>query len=167
MPSIKPNSKALTELRLAKKALPIYVLNGPNLNLLGLREPDIYGRTTLAEIGKMVAKRAKSHGLTVVFRQSNHEGELIDWIQEARTQSVGLILNAGAYTHTSLAIHDALRAYDRPILEVHLSNPQAREEFRRHSLVSPVAKGIIAGFGANGYVLAVDALASIIESSAA
>src|SRR5664279_1080080 len=98
MPSIKPNSKALTEPRLAKKALPIYVLNGPNLNLLGLREPDIYGRTTLAEIGKMVAKRAKSHGLTVVFRQSNHEGELIDWIQEARTQSVGLILNAGAYT---------------------------------------------------------------------
>ena len=151
---------------MAKKVLPIYVLNGPNLNLLGQREPEIYGRTTLAEIGKMVAKRAKSHGLSAVFRQSNHEGELIDWIQEARTQVLRPHHKCAVPTrHTSLALHDALRSYDHPILEVHLSNPQAREEFRHHSLVSPIAKGIIVGFGAHGYVLAVDALASIIESS--
>ena len=149
------------------KALPIYVLNGPNLNLLGMREPEIYGRTTLAEIGKMMAQQAKSHGLSVIFRQSNHEGELIDWIQEARTKSSGMIINGGAYSHTSLALHDALRALDRPIVEVHLSNPFTREAFRHHSRISPVAKGVIVGFGAKGYVLAVDALASLIESSAA
>ncbi|MGA7674730.1 MAG: type II 3-dehydroquinate dehydratase [Rhizomicrobium sp.] len=149
------------------KVLPIYVLSGPNLNLLGLREPQIYGRTTLAEIGKMVAKQAKTHGLSVVFRQSNHEGELIDWIQEARTMSAGLIINGGAYSHTSLALHDALRALDKPLVEVHLSNPFAREEFRHHSRISPVAKGVIVGFGAQSYVLAVDALACLIESAAA
>ena len=148
------------------KALPIYVLNGPNLNLLGLREPEIYGRTTLAEIGRMVAKQARTHRLSVVFRQSNHEGDLIDWIQEARTKSAGLIINGGAYSHTSLALHDALRAVDRPVVEVHLSNPFAREEFRHHSRLSPVAKGVIVGFGAQSYVLAVDALVSFIESSA-
>jgi 3-dehydroquinate dehydratase II len=149
------------------KTLPIYVLNGPNLNLLGLREPEIYGRTTLAEIGRMVAKHAKTHGLSVVFRQSNHEGELIDWIQEARAKAAGLIVNGGAYSHTSLALHDALRALDRPVVEVHLSNPFAREGFRHHSYISPLAKGVIVGFGAQSYVLAVDALALIIESSAA
>ena len=148
------------------KALPIYVLSGPNLNLLGLREPEIYGRTTLAAIGKMVAKQAKTHGLAVVFRQSNHEGELIDWIQEARTKSAGLIINGGAYSHTSLALHDALRALDKPVVEVHLSNPFAREQFRHHSRLSPVAKGVIVGFGAQSYVLAVDALACLIESAA-
>jgi 3-dehydroquinate dehydratase-2 len=132
-----------------------------------MREPEIYGRTTLAEIGKMMAQQAKSHGLSVIFRQSNHEGELIDWIQEARTKSSGVIINGGAYSHTSLALHDALRALDRPIVEVHLSNPFTREEFRHHSRISPVAKGVIVGFGAKGYVLAVDALASLIESSAA
>ncbi len=147
------------------KVLPIYVLSGPNLNLLGLREPDIYGRTTLAEIGQMMARRAKNHGLSVVFRQSNHEGELIDWIQEARTKSAGMIINGGAYSHTSLALHDALRALDRPLVEVHLSNPFAREEFRHHSRISPVAKGVIVGFGAQSYVLAVDALASLIKGS--
>ena len=147
------------------KALPIYVLNGPNLNLLGLREPQIYGRTTLAEIGRMVARQAKTHGLSVVFRQSNHEGDLIDWIQEARTKAAGLIVNGGAYTHTSVALHDALRAVDRPLVEVHLSNPFAREEFRHNSLISPLAQGVIVGFGAQSYVLAVDALASLIESS--
>ncbi len=147
------------------KVLPIYVLSGPNLNLLGLREPDIYGRTTLAEIGQMMARRAKNHGLGVVFRQSNHEGELIDWIQEARTKSAGMIINGGAYSHTSLALHDALRALDRPLVEVHLSNPFAREEFRHHSRISPVAKGVIVGFGAQSYVLAVDALASLIKGS--
>ena len=146
------------------KTLPIYVLSGPNLNLLGLREPEIYGRTTLAEIGEMVAKRAKSHGLSVVSRQSNHEGDLVDWVQEARTSSAGLIVNGGAYTHTSVALHDALRAVDLPVVEVHLSNPFAREEFRHHSLISPLAKGVIVGFGAQSYVLAVDALAALIES---
>ena len=151
---------------MAKKSLPIYVLNGPNLNLLGLREPQIYGRTTLAEIGKLAAKRAKSHGLSVVFRQSNDEGKLVDWIQEARTKSAGLIINGGAYSHTSLALHDALRALDKPVVEVHLSNPFAREEFRHHSRLSPVAKGVIVGFGAQSYVLAVDALASLLEGSA-
>ncbi len=144
----------------------IYVLNGPNLNLLGTREPNIYGRTTLADIGDMTVAEAKAHGLEVVFRQSNHEGELVEWIQEARLKSVGVIINAGAYTHTSVAIHDALRALDLPVIEVHLSNTFAREEFRHHSLISPVAKGLIVGFGANSYVLAVDALASLIEEAA-
>jgi 3-dehydroquinate dehydratase-2 len=151
---------------LAKKSLPIYVLNGPNLNLLGLREPEIYGRTSLAEIGKMVTKQAKTHGLSVVFRQSNQEGELVDWIQEARAKSAGLIINGGAYSHTSIALHDALRALDKPLVEVHLSNPFAREKFRHHSRISPVAKGVIVGFGAQSYVLAVDALATLIESAA-
>lgn len=144
----------------------IYVLNGPNLNLLGTREPNIYGRTTLADIGDMTVAEAKAHGFEVVFRQSNHEGELVEWIQEARLKSVGVIINAGAYTHTSVAIHDALRALDLPVIEVHLSNTFAREEFRHHSLISPVAKGLIVGFGANSYVLAVDALASLIEEAA-
>ena len=152
---------------MAKKALPIYVLNGPNLNLLGLREPEIYGRTSLAEIGKLVAKRAKTHALSAVFRQSNHEGELVDWVQEARVHAAGLIINAGAYSHTSLALHDALRALERPIVEVHLSNPFAREAFRHHSYISPLAKGVIVGFGAQGYVMAVDAMAWLIQGSAA
>ncbi len=145
---------------------PIYVLNGPNLNLLGSREPEIYGRTTLADIGDMAAAAAKAHGFEVVFRQSNHEGELIDWIHEARLKSAGVIINGGAYTHTSIAIHDALRAVDVPVVEVHLSNTFAREEFRHRSLISPVAKGLIVGFGAKSYVLAVDALASLIEEDA-
>lgn len=147
--------------------LPIYVLNGSNLNLLGVREPDIYGRTTLAAIEKKTVQQAKKHGLAVVFRQSNHEGELVDWIQEARTAGSGVILNAGAYTHTSVAILDALRALDTPIVEVHLSNPQAREDFRKDSFVSLAANGTIAGFGAHGYVLAVDAIAALIEGAKA
>ena len=144
---------------------PIYVLNGPNLNLLGQREPDIYGRTTLADIAEMTAARAAKHGLTVEFRQSNHEGELVEWIHEAREKAAGMIVNAGAYTHTSVALHDALRALSCPVVEVHLSNTFAREEFRHRSLISPVAKGLIAGFGANSYLLAVDALASLIEEA--
>ena len=147
------------------KALPIYVLNGPNLNLLGQREPEIYGRTTLAEIGKMTAKRAKERGLSTVFRQSNHEGELIDWIQEARTKAAGLIINGGAYTHTSVALHDALRALGRPVVEVHLSNPHAREKFRHRSHISPLATGVIVGFGAQSYLLAVDAMASLLQGT--
>jgi 3-dehydroquinate dehydratase-2 len=144
----------------------IYVLNGPNLNLLGTREPEIYGRTTLADIGELAAAEAEAHGLSVDFRQSNHEGELVEWIHEAREAAAGVIINAGAYTHTSVAIHDALRALDVPVIEVHLSNTFTREEFRHRSLISPVAKGLIAGFGANSYVLAVDALASLIEEAA-
>jgi 3-dehydroquinate dehydratase-2 len=149
------------------KVLPIYVLNGPTLNLLGRREPEIYGRTTLDEIGRMVAARARTHGMSVVFRQSNHEGVLIDWIQEARTSSVGVILNGGAYTHTSIALYDALRALDRPLIEVHLSNPHARENFRHRSYVSLVANGMILGLREQGYLLAVDALVALIKGPAA
>jgi 3-dehydroquinate dehydratase-2 len=148
------------------KNLPVYVLNGPNLNLLGVREPEVYGRLTLGEIEKMVTARARSHGLKISFRQTNHEGELVDWIQEARTKSRAVILNAGAYTHTSIAIHDALKALDRPLIEVHLSNPHARERFRHRSYVSLVANGVILGLGAQGYLAAIDAVANIIESSA-
>lgn len=146
-------------------ALPVYVLNGPNLNLLGTREPEVYGRATLADIEKAVKGRAKSHGLKVVFRQSNHEGELVDWIQEAREKASGVIINPGAYTHTSIAIHDAFKAITLPIIEVHLSNPHAREPFRRHSYVTPIAKGVIMGLGDKGYLFAVDAMADLIGSS--
>jgi 3-dehydroquinate dehydratase-2 len=145
---------------------PIYVLNGPSLNLLGTREPEVYGRATLADIERLTAEHARSHGLEVVFRQSNHEGVLIDWIQEAREKSCGIIMNPGAYTHTSLALYDALRAFDKPIIEVHLSNPQAREQFRRHSYVGMAATGSICGFRDTGYVLAVDAMAKLIGSGA-
>jgi 3-dehydroquinate dehydratase-2 len=145
------------------KALPIYVLNGPTLNLLGTREPEIYGRTTLAEIGKLTTARAKTYGLAVVFRQSNHEGELVDWIQQARTKSCGLILNAAAYSHTSIAIHDALKTLEVPIMEVHLSNPHAREPFRHRSFVSKVATGVICGLKQQGYLAAVDAIATILK----
>jgi 3-dehydroquinate dehydratase II len=142
--------------------LPVYVLNGPNLNLLGSREPEVYGRATLSDIEKAVKARAKSRGLKVVFRQSNHEGELVDWIQEARSKGSGVIINPGAYTHTSIAIFDAFKALDKPIIEVHLSNPHQREAFRRHSYVSAVAKGVIVGLGDTGYLLAVDAMAGLV-----
>jgi 3-dehydroquinate dehydratase-2 len=145
------------------KALPIYVLNGPTLNLLGTREPEIYGHTTLPQIGKLVAARAKTHGLSVVFRQSNREGELVDWIQEARAKGCGVILNAAAYTHTSVAIHDALKTLGKPIIEVHLSNPHARERFRHRSYVSLVATGVIAGLKEQGYLAAVDAMAVLVK----
>jgi len=142
--------------------LPVYVLNGPNLNLLGSREPEVYGRATLSDIEKAVKARAKAHGLKVVFRQSNQEGELVDWIQEARSKGSGVIINPGAYTHTSIAIFDAFKALDKPIIEVHLSNPHQREAFRRHSYVSAVAKGVIVGLGDTGYLLAVDAMAGLV-----
>ena len=141
----------------------IYVLNGPTLNLLGVREPEVYGRTSLADIGKAVKARANAHGLAVVFRQTNNEGELVDWIQEARDKAAGVILNAAAYTHTSVALHDALRALDRPLIEVHLSNPYAREAFRHRSYVSPVANAVICGLKDQGYLIAVDALAGLLE----
>jgi 3-dehydroquinate dehydratase-2 len=146
--------------------LPVYVLNGPNLNLLGSREPEVYGRATLGDIEKAVKARAKSHGLIVVFRQSNHEGELVDWIQEARTKASGVIINPGAYGHTSVAIYDAFKALDKPIIEVHLSNPHAREPFRRHSYVTLVAKGVIMGLADKGYLLAIDAMADLVGGTA-
>ncbi len=141
-------------------APPIHILNGPNLNRLGQRESQIYGTGTLADIEKQAKKRAAAHGFDIVFRQSNHEGELVDWLHEA-ADSAGVVLNAGAYTHTSVALHDAVRAIDAPVIEVHLSNVFAREAFRHHSMISPVAKGVICGFGADSYLLAIDGLAAM------
>lgn len=134
---------------------PFYVLNGPNLNLLGQREPEVYGRDTLEDIRAACETRAA--GRAIVFRQSNHEGELIDWLHEARDKAAIVILNPGAYTHTSVALHDAVKAISIPVIEVHLSNPASRESFRHISHVAPVAKGVIAGFGADSYLLAIDA----------
>jgi len=145
----------------------IMVLNGPNLNLLGVRQPDIYGRDTLADIEKRLRARAQSHGLAIDMRQSNHEGELVTWIQEARTTCAGIIINPAAYTHTSVAILDALLACEFPVIELHLSNPHQREEFRHRSFVTLVAKGVIAGFGAHGYELAVDAMAKLLKDQGA
>lgn len=145
----------------------LVVLNGPNLNLLGQREPEIYGRTSLEDIGAATKARAARHGLTVDFQQSNDEGDLVTAIQAARKTAAGIIINAGAYSHTSIAILDALLASDLPVVEVHLSNLFKREEFRHHSYVSRVAKGLICGFGAHGYELAVDAMADILKVKAA
>jgi 3-dehydroquinate dehydratase-2 len=147
-----------------ENALPIYVLNGPNLNLLGSREPELYGSATLKDIERAVEAKARGMGRAVVFRQSNREGDLIDWVQEARQGAVGVILNAGGYSHTSVALLDACRALDRPLVEVHLSNPYKREAFRRHSYVSEAAGGVICGLGAFGYVLAVEALLELIKA---
>lgn len=142
-----------------KGAQPIYVLNGPNLNLLGAREPEVYGRTTLADIDKAVRKRAESLGFSIEFRQSNSEAELIDWLHEARTKASGVVLNAGGLSHTSVSLLDAARALEKPLMEVHLSNPYTREEYRRHSFISEAATGVICGLGATGYLYAVEALA--------
>jgi 3-dehydroquinate dehydratase-2 len=144
-------------------ALPIvYVLNGPNLNLLGLREPEVYGSDTLDDIAGRLEDRARGLGVAIEMRQSNHEGHLIDWLHEAQAEGVkAVILNPGGFTHTSVALHDAVKAIDVPVIEVHLSNPQARESFRRRSFVAPVASGTIAGFGALGYALALDAAARL------
>lgn len=139
-------------------AKTIYILNGPNLNLLGTREPDIYGSTTLDSIEQACRSFGDPLDAGIVFRQSNDEGELVNWVQEAGLKSDGLILNAGAYTHTSVALHDAIKASGVPTIEVHLSNIFQREEFRHHSFISPVAVGMICGFGAKGYELAITAL---------
>jgi 3-dehydroquinate dehydratase-2 len=144
---------------------PVYILNGPNLNMLGLREPQLYGSETLDGLQSRCAAKAMALGLETDFRQSNLEGELVTWIQEARGKASGIILNAAAYTHTSVAIHDALRAAGVPVIEVHLSNVYKREEFRHKSYVSPVAHGVICGFGGQGYELALEALNSIIRLS--
>ncbi len=139
----------------------VYVLNGPNLNLLGSREPAVYGTATLDDIAAMLDDRAKGLGLTVDLRQSNHEGHLIDWIHEAGSRGArAVILNAGGLTHTSVALHDAIRSVTVPVIEVHLSNPAAREAFRHNSFIAPVARATITGFGPLGYALALDAAAT-------
>jgi 3-dehydroquinate dehydratase-2 len=141
-------------------ASTIHILNGPNLNRLGVREAGIYGTVTLADIEAKARERASLRGFEVLFRQSNHEGALVDWLHEA-ADSAGVVLNAGAYTHSSIALHDAIRAIDAPVIEVHLSNVFAREDFRHHSTISAVAKGVICGFGAESYLLAIDGLAAL------
>jgi 3-dehydroquinate dehydratase-2 len=143
-------------------AKPIYVLNGPNLNLLGTREPEVYGRETLEDLRTRCERKAQALGFSVVFRQSNHEGELVAWIQEARTEADGLIVNAGAFTHTSIALLDALLACPVPSVEVHLSNIFTREPFRHHSYLSRAVKGVICGFGGIGYEFAIEALAAAL-----
>ncbi len=141
----------------------IHILNGPNLNLLGTREPEIYGRVTLQEIERLCRERVEEHTHELVFKQSNHEGQLVDWIQEAATAAKAIIINPAAYSHTSVAIHDALKATRLPLIEVHLSNIHAREEFRNHSYISPIASGVICGFGPIGYILAIDAAAALVD----
>lgn len=140
---------------------PIYVLSGPNLNLLGVREPEIYGKQTLDDVRAACEARAAALGHKVVFRQSNHEGELIDWVQEAREAASALVINPAGYGHTSVALLDALKMLAIPIVECHLSNPAAREEFRRHTYVSLAATGLVSGFGARSYELAVEAAAGL------
>jgi len=142
-------------------ALPLFVLNGPNLNALGKREPGIYGGHTLADIEALCKAEGEKLGFAVDFRQSNHEGDLVDWIHEAGDVAAGIAINAGAYTHTSLALHDAIRAIRIPVVELHLSNVHAREEFRHKSMIAPAVKGVICGFGAHSYILALHALSSI------
>ncbi|WOF73587.1 type II 3-dehydroquinate dehydratase [Parvibaculaceae bacterium PLY_AMNH_Bact1] len=144
-------------------AKPIYVLNGPTLNMLGTREPEIYGTQTLADVEAMTAERATALGHSIDFRQSNSEGQLVDWILEARDKACGIVLNGAAYTHTSVAIMDAIIASELPLVEVHISNIFKREEFRHHSYVSPVSLGFICGLGPIGYVLAVEALADHLK----
>lgn len=140
----------------------VFVLNGPNLNLLGMREPEIYGSETLDDIAGKLEDRAQALGLEVDVRQSNHEGHLIDWLHEAQASGAkAVLLNAGAFTHSSLALYDAIRSVTTPVIEVHLSNPHAREPFRHKSYVGQAAKGSIAGFGAQSYLLALDAAAAL------
>ncbi|MED5607098.1 type II 3-dehydroquinate dehydratase [Pseudomonas sp. JH-2] len=143
--------------------LPILILNGPNLNLLGTREPATYGYETLADVEALCHARADELGLQVDFKQTNHEGHLIDWIHEARGRCAGIVINPAAWTHTSVAIRDALAAVELPVIEVHLSNVHKREEFRHHSFVSGIAVGVLAGFGSNGYRLALDHFAHLLR----
>jgi len=148
----------------------VLILNGPNLNLLGTRKPEVYGTTTLADVEKMCTDAAAELGLDVEFKQSNHEGQLIDWIQETGAavkagESIGAVFNPGAFTHTSVALHDAIEGASLPLIECHISNVHKREEFRHHSFISPVASGIIVGFGVHGYVLAINGLHQLSQSS--
>jgi 3-dehydroquinate dehydratase-2 len=143
----------------------ILVVNGPNLNMLGVREPAVYGRDKLADIEKLCRKAGREFALAIDFRQSNHEGEIVGWLQEARASHAGIVINAGAYTHTSIAILDALQLAELPVIEVHLSNIFRREEFRHHSYVSLAARAVICGLGAAGYRLALEALAEILGTT--
>ncbi|WEZ83743.1 type II 3-dehydroquinate dehydratase [Rhizobium sp. 32-5/1] len=143
----------------------IYVLNGPNLNALGKREPGIYGSLTLADIEALCIAEGEKLGLEIVFRQSNHEGDLVDWFHEAGEKAAGIAVNAGAYTHTSIALHDAAKAIGIPVVELHLSNVHAREKFRHTSLLAPAAKGVICGFGADSYILALNALKTLTHQT--
>ena len=147
----------------------VLILNGPNLNLLGTRKPEVYGTTTLADVEKLCSDAAAKLGLDVDFKQSNHEGQLIDWIQETGAavkagQSIGAVFNPGAFTHTSVALHDAIEGASLPLIECHISNVHKREEFRHHSFISPIASGIIVGFGVHGYVLAINGLYQLSQA---
>jgi 3-dehydroquinate dehydratase-2 len=148
----------------------VLILNGPNLNLLGTRKPEVYGTTTLADVEKLCTDAAAKLGLDVDFKQSNHEGQLIDWIHETGAavkagESIGAVFNPGAFTHTSVALHDAIEGASLPLIECHISNVHKREEFRHHSFISPVASGIIVGFGVHGYVLAIHGLHHLSQAS--
>ena len=143
---------------------PIYILNGPNLNLLGTREPEIYGRMTLDDVKSMCKERAKSRGLKIFFEQSNNETQIIDWVHQAIDDADGIIINPAAFTHTSVAILDALKNVPAPIIELHISNTHQREPFRHHSYVTQAASGLILGFGIDGYAMAVDAMANMLEA---
>ena len=143
-------------------AKPIFILNGPNLNLLGLRQPEIYGSQTLDDVAEACSALADDLGVSIRFLQSNHEGQLVDWIQEARAASSGIIINPAAYSHTSVAILDALSAFDGPVIEVHISNIHKREAFRQHSFVSSRADGVIAGCGVEGYLLGLRRIAGLV-----
>ncbi len=149
------------------QATTVFVLNGPNLNLLGTREPQIYGPATLADVESLCRATADRLRLQVDFRQTNHEGVLVDWVQEATVRAGGIVLNAAAYTHTSVALFDALKAYDGTVIEVHISNVYSREPFRRHSYLSARADGVLCGLGIAGYALALEALASLLKPPAA
>lgn len=144
-------------------ASTIFVLNGPNLNALGKREPGIYGGHTLADIEVLCRAEGEKLGFAIEFRQTNHEGTLVDWIHEAGETAAGIAINAGAYTHTSIALHDAIRAIRIPVVELHLSNVHAREEYRHKSMIAPAVKGLICGFGEQSYILALNALKSITK----
>ncbi len=144
----------------------VFVLNGPNLNLLGKRQPEIYGTETLADVERACSERAANLGLSSAFHQSNHEGEIVETIHRARDEAAAIVINPAAYTHTSVAIMDALLAFDGPIIEVHLSNVHRREEFRSHSWVSKAATGVICGLGSRGYLLALDAVADLLDREA-
>ncbi len=146
---------------MAENQKPVFVINGPNLNMLGLREPEIYGDLTLADIETVCRGEADRLGLGVDVRQSNHEGQLVDWVQEARTEACGLVLNAAAYSHTSVALLDAVKLLDQPVIEVHISNIYAREAFRHHSYISQAADGVVCGLGIKGYVFALEAIAGM------
>ncbi|HET6620291.1 MAG TPA: type II 3-dehydroquinate dehydratase [Dongiaceae bacterium] len=148
--------------RVLAKSPKVLILNGPNLNMLGVRETAIYGSDTLADIERKCARRAKALGLALDFRQTNQEGELVTWVQQARTNAAGIVINPGAYGHTSIALLDALRLTGKPVIELHLSNIHRREPFRHHTYTSQAATGIICGLGAHGYVLALEAMAELI-----